>query len=133
MFPLRKRILIRGAKEHVADGLGVAADYQTQGIWIGDLLSWSKKKLYAPFSGRCWAWNEKNGGKWVSLKRKNGDVIEMAHLDRRFVNSTERHVKKGTTIAYTGNSGALTTGSHLHLQIKNKAGKRLDPEKYDFS
>lgn len=136
MFPLRRRYLIRGCAKHRAGIPGVlpkegcAADYKTTGIWLGDLLSWSKKRLRAPFSGICWAWNENTGGKWVSVQRKNGDVIQMAHLSERFVSSVKKHVEKGQLIAYTGNTGDWTTGYHLHIQIKDKSGKRLDPVKY---
>jgi len=133
MFPLRKRIVIRGCQAHINAGLGCATDYKTQGIWIGDLPFWSKKKLRAPFSGSVLALPDDydpRGGKWLRLTRSNGDKIEFSHLDRRFVGNRIKTVKQGQLMAYTGNTGTLTTGAHLHLQVKNRAGLRLNPENY---
>lgn len=36
-------------------------------------------------------------------------------------------VKAGTLIAYSGNTGRVK-GAHLHLELKDKTGKRLNPE-----
>jgi len=41
-------------------------------------------------------------------------------------------VREGDKIAVTGNTGTLTTGPHLHLQIIDKNKKRLDPEQYQW-
>jgi len=129
MFPLRKRYLIRGAKEHVAAGLGVGADYKTTGIWLGDYPSWAKKYLRAPYGGLATVvWGDE-GGLWIKVKRRNGDIIEMAHNTKAYV-KTGAHLKQGQRIGLTGNTGKITTGSHLHIQCFDKSGKRLDPVKY---
>jgi len=117
MFPLRNRTLIRGAKEHIAAGLGIGADYRANYI-----------ELYAPFDGEGkWVWGSQ-GGNWYKLYRDNGDVIEMAHNSE--VYKTGR-VETGDLVATTGNTGSITTGSHLHIQIIRN-NKRLDPESYDW-
>jgi hypothetical protein len=116
MFPLTKRKLIRGAQAHVAAGLGIGADY------VAD-----KKILCAPFDGRIETYWGKQGGNWLRLYRANGDKIEFAHLQNYI--KKNGMVKEGEPIAITGNTGQVTTGPHLHIQIFNQ-GKRLDPESY---
>lgn len=120
MFPLSKKILIRGVQGHLDSGLLPAADY----------VAWYKP-LYQPFDGYNYSFEEAGGGKWIGVKRTdNGDRIEFAHMFLRFEKSG--FVKKGTLIGITGNSGTNTTGPHLHAQIKGIHGKRLDPEKYNW-
>lgn len=118
MFPLRERKLIRGCKAHKNAGLGCGADYEADYV-----------ELYAPFDGRDDIWEGKQGGNWISFLRNNGDVIQFAHLDKYKAGGM---VKEGDLIAITGNTGEITTGPHLHIQIKDKFGNRLDPEDYDW-
>jgi murein DD-endopeptidase MepM/ murein hydrolase activator NlpD len=117
MFPLKERKLIRGFQAHIKAGLGSAADY------VAD-----KDTLYAPFSGRIETYWGKEGGNWSRQLCENGDRIEFGHLQSYI--KKNGMVKEGDPIAITGNTGSLTTGPHLHIQIFNKQGKRLDPETY---
>lgn len=119
MFPLKQRQLIRGCQAHITAGLGCGADYVAKYV-----------DLYLPFDGTVELYSGVQGGKWLRLIRSNGDKIEFAHLDRYFVNPGFH--KQGTRVALTGNTGEITTGPHLHAQIFNPAGQRLDPEKYKW-
>lgn len=119
MFPLKQRILIRGAAAHVRAGLGIGADYRANFI-----------PFVIPFDGRVETYWGREGGNWLRLIRANGDKIELAHLSQYAVRSGQ--VKEGQPGGITGNSGAITDYAHLHIQIFNKAGKRLDPETYDW-
>ena len=119
MFPLKQRKLIRGAAAHIAAGLGAGADY----------VAAAGTPLYAPFDGTISTSWGNQGGNWSKLTRPNGDRIEMAHLDSFLVKTGT--VSSGHQIAYTGNTGAITTGPHLHVQIF-RDGKRLDPERYNW-
>ena len=40
------------------------------------------------------------------------------------------HVQTGQQIGVTGNTGTVTTGPHLHVQIFDAIGRRVDPEEY---
>ena len=121
MFPLEKRTLIRGCEAHIKAGLGCATDY------VADYVN-----LYAPFNG----WliipysDGGGGGNWLRLNRENGDKIEFAHLSERYI--TDGFVKEGTLMGKTGNTGTITSGPHLHIQIINN-GVRLDPEQYNWN
>ncbi len=120
MFPLANKKLIRGCAEHIEAGLGCAADYVAEYV-----------PLYAPFDGRVILWGGESyqGGNWMTLERENGDLIQFAHLSSYKAGG---EVKEGDRIAITGNTGKVTTGPHLHIQIKDKTGKRLDVELYNW-
>jgi len=119
MFPLQTKKLILDAKGHIKQGRGIAADYVA-----------NQNILYAPFDGIIETYYGVQGGKWLALNRPNGDRIEHAHLDHYL--KTSGDVKMGEAIAVTGNTGQITTGPHLHIQILRK-GVRLDPEKYEWN
>ena len=116
---MKQRKLIRGCQAHINAGLGCGADY----------VASTGTPLYAPFDGEITTYWGSQGGNWSRLTRINGDRIEMAHLDRYVVRSGK--VRSGDLIAYTGNTGAITTGPHKHIQII-RDGKRLDPERYNW-
>lgn len=123
MFPLKQRTLIRGCKAHIDDGLGCAGDYVAK---IG--TTWFIPKdgdAYEPYAAKK---GEGQGGWWAGIKRSNGDRIELAHLEHRFTKTGL--VSEGSVGGTTGNTGTITTGEHLHLQVFDKNGIRLDPEKY---
>lgn len=115
MFFLEKRKLIRGAAEHVRDGLGIGADYVAHYVIV-----------YAPKDGIGSTFYGPQGGNWYRLRLTDGSKIEFAHLSKYLKLGK---VKEGDKIAITGNTGKITTGPHLHVQIF-KDGVRLDPEKY---
>lgn len=119
MFPLKHRHLINSAAQHIKDGKGMGADYEADYV-----------ELFAPFNGICeWKWGVE-GGWWWKLYRDNGDIIEMAHNSHVYL--FEGRVIAGECVAITGNTGKKTTGPHLHIQIFNRSGQRLDPEKYNW-
>lgn len=116
-FPLKKRELIRGVQAHLNAGLGAGADYRA-----------NQDVLHAPTDGEVTTFYDRGGGNWIRLFGEDGYVYEFAHLDRYEVK--QGHVKAQDRIAVTGNTGRITTGPHLHVQIKLKSryGRRLDPE-----
>ncbi len=121
MFPLKQKTLIRGCAAHIAAGLGCGADY----------VASTGTPLYAPSDGlitRQYTGTE--GGKWLWFEDKDRNSLQFAHLSD--YTGSLRIVKKGDLIAHTGNTGSITTGPHLHVQILNKDGVRLDPEKYNW-
>lgn len=120
MFPLKQRILIRGAQGHLNAGLGIGADYRANHV-----------PFVIPFDGVVSTYWGDEGGNWLRLTRPNGDKIELAHLSQYAVNSGR--VKEGQAGGVTGNTGSITDFPHLHIQIIDKNGKRLDPETYNWN
>lgn len=121
-FPIYKRKLIRGFNEHINSNLGGAADYTAP---IGT-------PIYSPFYGTIYQFHEEKGGTWIGIKREDGMRFEFAHLSKYAVVNGAK-VVPGQLIAISGNSGTETTGPHVHHQIINAKGERIDPEHYYFA
>lgn len=114
VFPLREKSLIRGFDAHRSAGLGGAADYKATFV-----------PLYSPVEGTVLLFEDVRGGNWIRVTDTEGRNWEMAHLSQRGVKTGDR-VTPGQLIGTTGNTGTVTTGPHLHLQVLNGA-MRLDP------
>lgn len=66
-------------------------------------------------------------GLLITLSHENGFVTRYAHLSRALVAQGDQ-VKKGQTIALSGNSGH-SSGPHLHYEILHN-GSHVDPARY---
>jgi hypothetical protein len=115
IFPLASRVFVRGCAAHKAAGLGCAVDYQANFV-----------PLYAPVDGEVYLFDEPQGGHWIRITDADGRHWEMAHLSERLVKSGD-HVVAGQHISTTGNSGQVTTGPHLHIQLI-QGSTRIDPQ-----
>ncbi len=120
MFPLKDRKLIRGFQAHINAGLGGAADYKANYV-----------PFVIPFDGKVETYWGDEGGNWLRLIRDNGDRIELAHLSKYAIKSGQ--AKEGQPGGITGNTGSITDYPHLHIQILNNKGQRLDPETYNWT
>jgi murein DD-endopeptidase MepM/ murein hydrolase activator NlpD len=76
-------------------------------------------------------------GKWVLFETDTGYRIKYAHLRTIYWQNTDEEVsfvpiRKGGKIAVYGNTGTLSTGRHLHMEIMNENPKgvftHLNPE-----
>lgn len=120
MFPLKQKIVTRGCGAHQASGLGCATDYRASYV-----------PLYMPFDGRVTRrFSEESGGNWIEVTDRNGNKIQFAHLSQYKVNVGT--YRQGTVIAVTGNTGRITSGPHLHIQIIAPNGVRRDPATYNW-
>jgi murein DD-endopeptidase MepM/ murein hydrolase activator NlpD len=68
---------------------------------------------------------QKGYGNIVTLRDDAGNTYKYAHLDQMTVKKGER-IPPDTLIGYVGNTGG-STGSHLHFEAANSAGKSVDP------
>ncbi|MEA1875943.1 MAG: M23 family metallopeptidase [Bacteroidota bacterium] len=64
----------------------------------------------------------------IQIQHEN-ELISIYKHNRELFKRPGDFVKAGEAIAVVGNSGKLTTGSHLHFEIWHE-GKPIDPEKY---
>lgn len=64
-------------------------------------------------------------GNIVILKDDSGNTYKFAHLDKMEVKKGQT-IPPGTLIGTVGNTGG-STGSHLHFEAANAAGKTIDP------
>ena len=69
---------------------------------------------------------------------KTGHVIQVQHANNlisiykhnvELLKKTGQHVKAGEAIAIIGNTGELSSSTHLHFELW-KGGKPLNPESY---
>jgi murein DD-endopeptidase MepM/ murein hydrolase activator NlpD len=129
MFPLREK-KIGGYL------FGRKTWYSSRHLGV-DYVAAKGTSLFAPFDGeivkRFWG---VQGGNTIWFKPDGQNVvIRFMHLSAFNANGK---VKSGQIIGYTGNTGSLTKGAHLHLDISKGTvniwnfANFLDPEKYDW-
>lgn len=123
VFPLKTRTLIRGFAEHIAAGLGGATDYSA-----------NFDAIFSPVDGQVTnQYFGYDGGNWLWIKDADGRFWQFAHLSS-YQTMLGEQVKAGQFVGRSGDSGHITTGPHLHLQVISTLngnpilGKRLDPE-----
>ena len=135
MFPLENRV-IGGFR------FGQLTWYTLRHLGV-DYKAGKGTELRAPFDGEIIAqWHGLQGGKMVYFRSDwdGGKIIRFMHLERYAVGTGR--VSKGQVIAYTGNTGLLTTGPHLHMDINQNPSALLagnlsfsnfiDPEGYNW-
>ncbi|MGF6887138.1 murein DD-endopeptidase MepM/ murein hydrolase activator NlpD [Nocardia sp. GAS34] len=67
-------------------------------------------------------------GLWVRVRQDDGTTAVYGHVNQILVHEGQR-VRTGDEIATVGNRGD-STGPHLHLEIWDAAGHKVDPEPY---
>ena len=72
-------------------------------------------------------WNE-DAGHTIQIQHTD-DIISIYKHNEKLLKKTGDKVKAGTAIALVGNSGSLSTGTHLHFELWHK-GEASDPTKY---
>ena len=72
-------------------------------------------------------WNNETG--YTMYIQHDGDMISAYKHNERLLKSAGEKVSAGSPIAIIGNTGELTTGTHLHFELWHK-GKTVDPAKY---
>lgn len=99
-----------------------------------DLMTPTWTPLYAPFNGYASNGSFTEGGNVINFAC-NGLVMRFMHLAKI---SKTGYCNAGDLIGYTGNSGTLTTGAHLHVDIskgsvqKDNINNFLDPETFNW-
>lgn len=87
-----------------------------------------KTKVKSPMPGVVASvYSNTAGGNQLTIKHDNGFTTGYAHLTEALVKKGDR-IKQGDIIALSGNTGK-STGPHVHLTLKDKAGNWLDAAK----
>lgn len=94
-----------------------------------DLVAAEKEKVVAVDEGMIVfaEWTVETGHV-IQIQHKNNLLSVYKHNASLLKKAGDR-VKKGEVIAIVGNSGELTTGPHLHLELWRE-GEAIDPEKH---
>jgi murein DD-endopeptidase MepM/ murein hydrolase activator NlpD len=96
-----------------------------------DFLSNTGEEVFSPGSGIVTYVGRKGGyGKIIRINHGFGYETLYAHLSKYKVKKGQR-VKRGELIALSGNSGSLSTGPHLHYEVRHK-GVSLNPRNFIF-
>lgn len=96
-----------------------------------DFLANIGEKVFAPGDGKVTFVGRKTGyGKVVRINHGYGYETIYAHLSKFNVKKNQK-VKRGDIIAYTGNTGKLSTGPHLHYEVRHNA-RTLNPRNFIF-
>ena len=69
------------------------------------------------------------GGNMVQIQHENGLVTVYMHMASTPIVNIGETVEKGQIIGYTGTSG-YSTGIHLHFEVHEGQGNKVNPRKY---
>ena len=72
-------------------------------------------------------WSE-DFGHTIQIQHEE-DIVSIYKHNEKLLKKTGDKVTAGSPIALVGNSGNLTTGTHLHLELWHQ-GNAVDPAKY---
>ena len=72
-------------------------------------------------------WNEETGNT-IQIQHSD-DLISIYKHNEKLLKKTGDKVKAGTSIALVGNTGDVSTGTHLHFELWYK-GEAVDPTRY---
>lgn len=95
-----------------------------------DLVMDTGTKLFSPVDGvvtKVVDYGSENIGKGIIIKTDSGESVIMGHLSHASV-SEGQSIQQGDFVALSGNTGH-STGSHLHLGLRDAGGHFTNPEK----
>ena len=96
-----------------------------------DMLSNIGSPVYAPGGGKVEYVGSKGGfGKTIIINHGFGYKTLYGHLSKYQVKKGQK-LKRGDLIALTGSSGRLSTGPHLHYEVRHN-GIALNPRNFIF-
>jgi len=96
-----------------------------------DFLAYYNTPVYAPGDGIIEFADRKGGlGKTIIINHDFGYKTLFGHLNKFKVKKGQK-VKRGDLIGLTGSSGSLSTGPHLHYEVKHN-GIALNPRNFIF-
>ena len=91
-----------------------------------DIAAWTGTDIYAADGGVVIYSGEMGGyGYMLEIEHDNGDITYYAHCSKLLKRRGDV-VKQGELIAYMGNTG-VSTGSHLHFEIRQNGETPVDP------
>jgi hypothetical protein len=82
--------------------------------------------VYALANGRVvgWGWSDLVGW-WLAIDYDNGWGSDYLHLRSRPVVHFGQRVTSRTRVAWSGRTGSLARGAHLHVSLRNRHGSHL--------
>ncbi len=107
----------------ISSGFGSRWGEFHYGVDIADALG---TPIHSAMSGTVLEAGPASGfGQWVRVQQEDGTIAVYGHVNDMYVQAGQ-HVEAGDVIASVGNRGQ-STGPHLHLEIWDVNGKKVDP------
>jgi murein DD-endopeptidase MepM/ murein hydrolase activator NlpD len=72
-------------------------------------------------------WHE-GYGKLIEIRHKNGETTRYGHLSEIYVKPGDVVQRTRTMIGRVGSTG-ISTGPHLHFEVRDKRGRPVDPNR----
>lgn len=69
----------------------------------------------------------KTGGNFIRIKHADGTVSSYMHMENRPQFAVGDRVTRATVIGTVGSTGRAS-GPHLHMEVKDRSGKQIDPQ-----
>ncbi|MBE6570027.1 MAG: M23 family metallopeptidase [Ruminococcaceae bacterium] len=111
---------IRNGKTELHKGIDLVGS-QKQIVAVQDGVVGSSAILdRSSDTGRTWEW-----GNYIRIDTSDGYSMFYCHLSARYV-QRGTVVRAGDVIGAEGSTG-LSTGSHLHFEVRNRQGQSVDP------
>lgn len=96
-----------------------------------DLATWGRAlPMRSPMAGKVIKSHYSRGyGHRVFIKLDNGLILSYNHMRKKSPLKVGSRVSPGTVVGQVGSTG-LSTGPHLHLEVTDKSGRRVNPLKH---
>ena len=131
------RVVVR-AEQRITSPYGVRNGVMHNGVDIGWTSPESENNVYANCKGNViqtvtgkgntYGTSDHGYGNYVLVRHDNGFTSLYAHLDKVYV-SNGQTVDENTIVGVMGNTG-YSAGRHLHFEVKNTQGIKIDPTPY---
>lgn len=131
------RVVVR-AEQRITSPYGLRNGVMHNGVDIGWTKPESENNVYANCKGtviatvtgkgNTYGTSDHGYGNYVLVRHINGFTSLYAHLDKVYV-SNGQTVDENTIVGVMGNTG-YSAGRHLHFEVKNNQGIKIDPTSY---
>lgn len=131
------KVVVR-AEQRITSHYGLRNGVSHNGVDIGYTLKEQENNIYANCKGtviatvtgkgNTYGTSDHGYGNYVLIRHDNGFTSLYAHLDKVYV-SNGQTVDENTIVGLMGNTG-YSCGRHLHFEVRNASGIKINPEPY---
>lgn len=116
---------LHGGIDISGSGFGSPIFSSTEGVVINKFAGCADRGFYGSTCGGGF-------GNYIEVQTSTGLIIYYAHIKNNIRVNVGQTVSKGTLIGYMGDSGS-STGTHLHFEIRDASGNKLNPCRAAFA
>lgn len=116
---------LHGGIDISGSGFGSPIYSSTEGVVVKKFAGCADRGFYGSTCGGGF-------GNYIEVQTSTGLIIYYAHIKNNIRVNVGQTVSKGTLIGYMGDSGS-STGTHLHFEIRDASGNKLNPCRAAFA